>query len=204
MKKETINNVVGTNALYGRARRIEFVERATYIIVGIISVILVFVIVGKKNNLDEKNVNFSYLRQYMETRGYSCEMIYRNGGTCTSYSEAVSSSFMRFDDGFQFVTKGEGYFLDITYSDSRGDYIKLKTTPYALQGYVNKEYKCVYKDDIFNEVDYCEEANGTKLDSGTYLGVVNKAMFDLRNMMANSGYSKDKLIKNHEWKKISG
>ena len=205
MKKESVNNLVGTNVLYGRARRIEFVERAAFIIVGIISVILVFVIVGKKNNTSEVNVNFSYLREYIEARGYICEVIYRSGGSCTAVSKAVTSSFIRYDDGFQFITKSDGYFLEITYMASKGDYIKLKTTPYALQGYVNKEYTCSYKDNILNEVEECKDKDGEKLDSATYIGVVNKAMYDLYNIIDNSGYRKDKLLDKHEWvKKISG
>ncbi len=201
MRKEKVTNLVGTNALYGRARRIEFVERATYIIVGIISVILVFIIVGKKSTYEESNVNFSYLREYLEARGYVCEVIYRSGGSCTSNSKAVTSSFIRYDDGFQFITKSDGYFLDITYMESKGDYIKLKTTPRALQGYVNNEYTCTFKDNILNEVEECKDKDGKELDSATYIGVINKAMYDLYNIVDNSGYSKDKLIQNHEWVK---
>lgn len=191
----------GSNAFYGRARRIEFVERATYIIVGIISVILVFVVVGKKTVYQESNVNFSYLREYLEARGYICEVIYRSGGSCTSNSKAVTSSFIRYDEGFQFITKSDGYFLEITYMESKGDYIKLKTTSHALQGYVNKEYTCTFKDNILNELDECKDKDGGKLDSATYIGVINKAMYDLYNIVENSGYSRDKLLKNHEWVK---
>ena len=201
MKKESVNNLVGTKALYGRARRIEFIERATYIILGIISVIIVFVVVGKKSVNKETNVNFSDLRLYLEARGYTCELLYRPGGTCTSFSSAVNSSFIRYDDGFQFISKSDGYFLEITNLDSKGDYIKLKTTPYALQGYVNNEYNCIFKNSVLDELDYCEDSLGNKLDSETYIGVVEKAMYDVNNMILNSGYSKDKLIKSHEWVK---
>ena len=201
MKKEKVTNLVGTNALYGRARRIEFVERATYIIVGIIAVIVVFIVVGKKNSYNETNVNFSYLREYLEARGYICEVIYRSGGSCTSVSKAVTSSFIRYDDGFQFITKSNGYFLEITYMDSKGDYIKLKTTSYALQGYVNRDFTCTYKENIFNEIESCKDQDGQVLDSDTYIGVVNKALYDLRNIVDNSGYSKDKLVEKHEWVK---
>lgn len=202
MNKESVNNIVGTNALYGRARRIEFVERATYIIVGIISVILVFVIVGKKSSYNETNINFAYLRDHLEARGYFCEMLYKNGGVCTANSNGgVTSSFIRYDDGFQFVQKSDGYFLDITYTVSKGDYIKLRTTAYALQGYLNNNYTCYYKSEPLEGVDYCEDSKGVKLDSAAYLGVVDKALHDLNAAVDASGYSKDKLLKEHEWKK---
>ena len=202
MKRESVNNLVGTNALYGRARRIEFVERATYLVVGIISVILVFVIVGKTSSYNETNINFSYLREYLEARGFSCELIYKNGGVCTSNNpNGTSASFIRYDDGFQLIQKSDGYFLEISYTESKGDYIKLKTTAYALQGYLNNNYTCYYKSEPLDGVDYCEDSKGVKLDSNAYLGIIDKALYDLNNAINNSGYSKDKLLKNHEWKK---
>jgi len=199
MKKESVNNIVGTNVMYGRARRIEFVERVTYVVIAIIAVILVFVIVGKNSSYNDKNVNFNLLRTYLEDRGFRCEMLYRPGGTCSLTSEVGLTTFTRYESGFEYIVKSEGYFLNIRYSTDKGDYITFKTTAYALAGYRNKTYTCYYKDDILSELDYCETDDKTRLDSNAYNGIVEKAMYDLSNMIDNSGYRRDRLIEDHEW-----
>ena len=201
MKKESVSNIVGTNVMYGRARRIEFVERVTYVVVAIIAVILVFVIVGKNSSYNDRNVNFNLLREYLEDRGFRCEMLYRPGGACSLNSEAGLTTFTRYESGFQYIIKTEGYFLDIRYSTDKGDYMTFKTTAYALAGYRNQDYKCYFKDNILGEFDYCENDEKVKLDSNAYIGVVEKAMYDLSNMVDNSGYQRDKLLEEHQWVK---
>ncbi len=201
MKKESVNNIVGTNVMYGRARRLEFVERVTYIFIAVIAVILVFVIVGKNSSYNDQNVNFNLLRQYLENRGYRCELLYKPGGACSLTSEVGIFSFTRYESGFEYMINSEGYFLDIRHSTDKGDYITLKTTAYALAGYRNQSYTCYFKDNIFGEFDRCETDDKTKLDSNVYNGVVEKAMYDLNNMMDHSGYRKDILVNEHKWVK---
>ncbi len=202
MKKDSVNNIVGTNVLYGRARRIDFIEKATYIVIAIISIVLVFVIVGKESSTSrEYNVRFSVLREYMEARGFGCELVYQNGGACTSRSAAGLTSFIRYDDGFEYIVKSDGFFFNITYTLSKGRSMNLKTTAYALEGYRNMKYTCHYKDSVIGELDYCADDKDNKLDSPAYLGVVEKAMYDLNNILSNSGYKKDRLIEDCVWEK---
>jgi hypothetical protein len=137
----------------------------------------------------------------MEARGFGCEMVYKNGGACTSRSEAGLTSFIRYDDGFEYIVKSDGFLLDLIYSKSKGDTIKLTTTAYALEGYRNMKYTCHYKDSIIGEFDYCVDEKENRLDSPAYIGLVKKAMYDLDNILSNSGYKKDKLIENNEWVK---
>ncbi len=201
MNKESVSNKLGQNILFGRARRIEFVEKTAYIIIAIISVILVFVIVGRNSTINDKNVNFAYLRKYLEDRGFSCELIYQPGGTCSRTKEAGQTSFVRQEDGLEYYEKTDGYLLTIMFTKSKGNYMTLKTTAYALSGYRNKTYTCYYKDNVFGEFDYCEDSAKQRLDSKTYNGIVEKAMYDLNNIMIASGYRKDKMLESYEWEK---
>lgn len=202
MKKDTsLTNVINNNVLYGRARRLEFIEKTAYIIIAIISVILVFVIVGKNSSVTNENVNFRLLQRYLENRGFGCEMIYQPGGACSRTSEAGQTTFVRQDDGFEYYDKSDGYLLTIMFTRSKGNYMTLRTTAYALAGYRNMSYTCYYKDNVLGEFDFCEDQNKNKLDSNTYKGIVEGAMYDLNNIIVNSGYRKDKMLESYEWVK---
>ncbi len=189
-------------ALYGRARRIELAEKIAYVIVGIVAVVLVFVIVNTHKEHVDKNVNFSLLRTYMEERGFHCEMIQMSGGSCSKKSTNNEYNFIRLDSGFEYLVKSSGYLLDIRWStDSKGDFITLKTTSDALNGYRNNTYTCTYKENILKEVDKCIDSDDKELDSQTYISVINKSMYELNGFISNSGYNKEALLKDHEWLK---
>jgi hypothetical protein len=100
------------------------------------------------------------------------------------------------------LVKSSGYLLDIRWStDSKGDFITLKTTSDALNGYRNNTYTCTYKENILKEVDKCIDSDDKELDSQTYISVINKSMYELNGFISSSGYNKEALLKDHEWLK---
>ena len=196
--KKNMDNV--QTALYGRARRIELAEKIAYVVVGIVAIALVFIIVNTHKDYVDRNVKFSLLREYLEERGFQCEMLYMNGGSCSRKSENNEYSFIRLDSGFEYIVKSAGYLVDIRWAqDEKGDFITLKTTSSALSGYKNNFYNCSYKDSIINEVDKCLDNNNKELDSNTYISIINQAMYDLNGYISNSGYHKKALIEDHQW-----
>ena len=189
-------------ALFGRARRIELAEKIAYLIVGIVAISLVFFIVNTHRDHTEKNVNFSVLREYMEGRGFHCEMLQMSGGSCQKKNDNNEYNFTRLETGFEYVVKSSGYLLDIRWAaDGKGDYITFKTTASALNGYRNNNYSCTYKDNIMNEIDKCIDENKNELDLQSYISVINKSMYDLNAFISNSGYDKEHLLEAHEWVK---
>lgn len=189
-------------SLYGRARRIELAEKIAYVIVGIVAVALVFIIVGSHKEHVDKNVNFSLLREYLEGRGFRCEMLQINGGSCSKKSASNEYSFVRLEDGFEYIVKSSGYLLDIRWAtDDKGSFITMKTTSSALNGYRNNLYTCSYKKTILDEVDKCIDETEKELDSQTYISVINSSIYDLNTYILNSGYRKDSLLEDHEWVK---
>ena len=200
MDKEKSNKItLDRTALYGRARRIELVEKIAYIVIAIISVILVFVIVRKRSTYNDENVDFNLLRKYLEVRGYNCYLVYQPGGACTFVNEKSKLQFIHQEDGFEYYEQTSGYTLSIVLTEEKGDYITLRTTSEALPGYRNKTYTCTYKKYILDDLESCEDKDGNVLDSNAYKGIVEKGMYDVNNMILNSGYRRESLLKNHEW-----
>ena len=62
--------------IYGRAQRIEFFQKVIYFVIAVFAIAIVFIILSNRKESVDDNVNFSYLREYMEANGYSCEMIH--------------------------------------------------------------------------------------------------------------------------------
>lgn len=192
-------NSTKVSNLYGRARRIEFAEKVAYVVVGIIAVILVVVIISnQKENVDD-NVNFAYLRRYMESRGFTCEMIHRVGGQCILRNETSTYSFIRYDDGFEYIIATKSYTFDAKHKLSEPEKLTLKTTSEAFAGYRNKSYTCTYKGSIIGELDKCIDENDKELDLNSYKGVVEKAMSELKDIIDSSGYDKKAIISDYQW-----
>lgn len=194
------NNFKVSN-LYGRARRIELVEKIVYIIVGIVAIALVIFLVSNQSTSQEGNVNFAFLREYMENRGYSCNRIHVSGGKCVLVSGDSTYTFVRRDNGFEYIVLTNSYVLNIKHYLNEEDSIIFATYSDAFQGYRNKTYTCTYKDSVIGEFDKCVDSVGAVLDLGSYNGVVKKAMNDLNNIIESSGYDKEQLINNYIWKK---
>lgn len=184
---------------YGRARRIALAEKIIYTSVAIFTVILVIFLIGKTVTPEDKNVNFAFLRDYWENKGFGCSAIQRDGGTCSYKTEGTDYLFVRLDSGFKYTVKTSGYVINIVFS-SEAESITLETTSNSLAGYKNKVYLCSF-DSIVGEVKECVDSKENKLDAKSYIGAVNKAMFDLNKMIEASGYSSSSLLKDHKWEK---
>ena len=186
--------------IYGRAQRIEFFQKVIYFVIAVFAIAIVFIILSNRKESVDDNVNFSYLREYMEANGYSCEMIHQNGGTCTLKSDASTSMFIRQNNGFEFIITSETYNLDIKHIPD-DDKITFNTTAKALAGYKSTDYTCTTKGTILDELDKCVDKDNNELTSNAYISVVEMAIKDLNNFVDSSGYRKDVLLENYEWVK---
>lgn len=187
--------------LYGRARRIEFAERIAYIVVGIIAIILVIFLVSKQQANVDRNVNFTYLREYMEAKGFNCEMLQKSGGQCTLNNEVSLYNFIRYENGFEYIVKTKSYALSIKHVLTEEDKITFRTSSEAFSGYKNKKYVCSYKDNVIKELSSCFSEDGEELDVASYVGVIKQAMSDLNNIIDSSGYDKNELMEAYQWRK---
>lgn len=204
-------NVNKVSNLYGRARRIAFVEKVVYWLVGIIAIVLiVFVILNRQEKVDG-NVNFAYLRTYLEEKGYRCDMLHRVGGQCIKsgkyetddLSFSYTHTFIRYEDGFEYINNSRGYILDIRHKSNNESRISFRTTDNAFTGYKNQTYSCTYKDNVINELGECSSSNGNVLDVASYISVIEQSIEELNRMIDSSGYKKDKLLNDFVWEKDS-
>lgn len=190
------NNV---SAFYGRARRIEFVERMAYVTVAVVAVVLVILLVSSQSSNADRNMNFAYLRQYMESRGFECSSVHISGGQCTLSNEYSTHNFVRFEDGFEYIAKTDSYLLNIRHRLSEENSITFKTTSEAFIGYKNQEYTCEFVGNVINQLGECKTDLGEKLDINSYIGVIEQAMKDVNLIIDNSGYYKSELLENYKW-----
>ncbi len=184
---------------YGRARRLALAEKIIYTSVAIFTVILVIFLISKTVSPEDKNINFAFLRDYWENKGFGCSTIQRDGGTCSYKTEGTDYLFVRLDDGFKYTIRTNGYIIDIVFT-SEEESITFKTNANSLAGYRDKTYLCSF-DSIVGEVKECLDSNEKKLDANSYIGAINKAMFDLNKMVEASGYSSSSLLRDHKWEK---
>ena len=194
-------NSTKVSNLYGRARRIEFVEKIVYTVVGIIAIILVITLVSRQVENTDDNVNYAYLKRYMEAKGYSCELLHRAGGQCVLRNDTSMYSFIRFEDGFEYVINTQAYILSIRHKLSEENRIELRTTSEAISGYRNKNYKCSYDENVLGELGTCIDQDENELNLNSYIGLIKQAIIELNRMVDVSGYDKDKLLNNYVWEK---
>lgn len=187
------------SVFYGRARRIELAEKIAYIVVGIVAVVLVIFLVFKQTSNTNKNIDFSYLRDYFLQRGYSCEMIHQSGGQCTLTKENIMYKFIRYDNGFEYFEKTDSYLLNIKHVLDEENKIVFKTTSEAFVGFKNEEYTCEYKVNVINELGTCRNNKNETLNQNSYLGVIEKAMNELNNIIDSSGYYKVNILEDYQW-----
>lgn len=189
------------SVFYGRARRIEIVEKIAYITVGFIAILLVFSLVFKQERNVDYNVNFAYLRNYLEGRGFQCEMIHLSGGQCYISGDYSTRTFVRYEDGFEYFVKTESYLLDIRHTLKEENLIRFKTTSEAFVGYKNKEYTCEYVSNVIKELKQCKTEDGEVLDLDSYIGLIEHSIIDINNIIDSSGYYKSELLENYKWVK---
>ncbi len=194
-------NVGKVSNLYGRARRIAFFKKIAYIVAGILLLFLLVSFISRHTEKVDDNVNFAYLRTYLESKGFKCEMIHRVGGQCVNSNEKNSYSFIRYDDGFEYIINAQGYLLDIRHKADDDKKITFKTTSDAFNGYKNKYYVCSYQDSVIGKLDTCIDEEENVLDLPSYIGVIEQAINDLNLIIDSSGYKKDTLLNDCVWEK---
>lgn len=193
------NNKVSN--LYGRARRIAFLEKVIYCAVGIVALILVVLVLANRPEKTDQNVNFAYLRTYLEDRGYVCEVLHRVNGQCKKVGKVSDYTFIRYDDGFEYIVNSKGYILDIRHKSNDESRISFRTTNDAFAGYKNQTYSCQFKNNVLSELGECSTSAGDKLDMNSYIGVIEQSIYEVNNMIDSSGYKKDKLVNDFVWEK---
>ena len=186
---------------YGRARRIAIAKVVGGTVAVILLLVLVFSIIFREREISEKNVNYSYLSTYFVNNGYTCEALYNDGGKCYIVNDNSRYMFYRYDDGFRYTIKTEGYSLDIMHRLSEEDIIEFKTTSKAFVGVTNQTFRCVYDNNVLDSIESCSSTEKVKLEVKSYLSVIKMAQADLNNAIEASGYSKDDLLINYEWNK---
>ncbi len=190
-----------TIRFYGRARRIAFVEKIVYFVIGVIAITVVILIISLQRDPVDDNVNFDYLRKALENSGYNCEMIHKSGGQCVLKSDNSTSNFIRYNNGFEFIERTNGFVLLFKHVSSSEDEITFKTSASAIAGYKNNNYVCHTKDNILGEFEKCVDMEENELDSNSYISIIQLALKDLNNFIDASGYDKDILISEYKWTK---
>jgi len=194
-------NVIKVSNFYGRARRIAFLKKIIYIVVGVFLLFLIIFLVTRRTEKVDDNVNFAYLRTYLESKGFHCEMIHRVGGQCVNSNEKNYYSFIRYEDGFEYIINAQGYLLDIRHKASDDKRITFKTTSDAFSGYKNRNYTCSYEGSVIGQLGTCVDEEENVLDVNSYIGVIEQAISDLNNIIDSSGYKKDSLLNDNLWEK---
>ena len=195
------NNSNKFSVFYGRARRLELYEKIAYILVGVVAVVLVFIIVTKQSDNSDKNVNYSYLKQYFYDRGFSCDLVHKSGGKCRKDTPSVSYVFTRYDDGFEYFISTESYSLLISHTLQKENTIVFTTTSEAFTGYKNNEYKCELGKNVLEPVKDCKTKEGQVLNLNSYLGIIEQAQNEVNNVITSSGYYKSSLLEEYQWQK---
>lgn len=187
--------------MYGRARRLQVLKIALLVIGIIVTIIVSFTFFMKIFNKKDDNFEFSYLRNYLTSKGYSCELLKYDGSMCKYKSDVTYNSFIRYNTGFEYLIKTDNYTLVLHHVDGV-DKFTFRTTVDALPGYRGKEYECTYKDSLIGEFNECKDINDESiLDLNAYIGSIENSMKDLSLILKSSGYNVDKLMKDYVWTK---
>lgn len=187
--------------MYGRKRRISFAISVVVVLVCIITGYLVISKVLEDAIVVDNNQNYAFLKHYFKSKGYTCEIIERNGGRCYIETDTRYMGFSRYEDGFLYVVRTPGYVLDIRHQRSVGKEITFRTTNEALQGYENMSYICTTKGSVIDDLIECKTEKGILLDLNTYIGVIEAAIKETRNAINASGYEVEVLLNEYIWEK---
>jgi len=190
----------GEKLFFGRARRIELAKKVAFIVGAIIVIAVIISFLSTKITFFDKDVEFGQLISYMESKGYACRRIQKSGGSCViKNADGTSYSFVRYDEGFNYTIKAPTYDLEIKHFVDITDHIYFRTTAGALTGYKDKYYECSATKGIVGELKECKTPSGEVLDSDVYIGVVEKALYDLDGILKASGYEYDAILNDYSW-----
>ncbi len=184
---------------YGRARRIELAKK----IIGIVLIVLVLVIfiyfISTRVKIFDRDVEYSYLINYFEKKGYNCQMIHKSGGTCVFVSDDTKYTFVRYDEGFTYVMRNDSYNLEFKHYIDSPDSIIFKTGDTGFAEVRNKYYYCTTDNSVIGNLKECVTSDGEKLELDAYIGVVEKGIYELNGILNASHYDVDSIINDYSW-----
>ena len=187
--------------MYGRKRRISFAISVGVVLICILTGYLVISKILEKTVFIDVNQNYEFLKYHFRAKGYTCEILERNGGRCYLETDTRYMGFSRYEDGFLYVVRAPGYALDIRHQESLGVGIVFKTTKEALQGYENMSYTCTTTGTVIDELVECKTDKGVVLTLNSYIGVIESAMKEIKDALNASGYDVDVLFNEYIWEK---
>lgn len=188
--------------LYGRARRLELIKKIT--IVAVIIIVLglgIFFFSKKIVKTKVDNNKYSSLISYLENNGYRCDSLDKGGGYCSYSKKDFDYLFVRNSDGFKYSYRGSKYSLEIVHGKDLGDSIVFRTTRDALDKYKSMYYTCTTDNSVIGSLKECVTSDDRVLDLDVYIGVVEKEIYTLNNILKASNMNIDKLINDYEWEK---
>lgn len=194
------------SVFYGRARRIELLDKILLVAISVLVIVLVGFLVFKQSSGKIPNVNFSYMKRYFYDRGYTCDLIQKSGGKCRKDNENITYVFTRNDDGFGYLVRTSSFVLTMNHSLKAKSYITFKTSSDAFSGYRNKEYVCELKRDrnnkemtVLDEIGDCVTEDKEVLNLNSYIGVIESAQREVERIIKASGYNRTELLENYRW-----
>ena len=187
--------------MYGRAKRLNLIKNIVVIIASLVGIFFIGKMVVSFLTVDDDNIEFSYMKKYLNGKGFICESLKTSGGTCKNRTDGVYEMFVRYDKGFDYVYNNDSYVIELYHVDGEEKFT-FSTGDTAFSGYRNLRYTCTYKDTIINELDKCILENGDEeLDNEAYIGFINRTMYEVRKIIVSSKYNVDDLIERYEWNK---
>lgn len=188
--------------LYGRARRIALVRNIAVIVGCLVAIVLLLKFIFAGTNTQVVVSEFDKLKDYFLTRGFTCEMLTLEGSKCVSSNDLGKTTFYKYENGFEYVSKTDSYTLYITHRLDKEDRVEFVTTSEAFSGYKNQKFVCTYDKNVLDKITECEAVSeDIKLDVKSYLGVIEHAQLDITTAVTSSGFSLDNLLINYEWSK---
>lgn len=192
----------GSINLYGRARRIALIRNIAIIVGCLVALVVLIRFIFAGSNTEVVVSEFDKLRTYFVNRGYTCEMLNTNGSKCNSNFENVKTTFYKYDNGFEYVSKTNSYSLYIVHRLDKEDKLEFVTFADAFAGYRNQKFTCTFEKTVVSKVVECvSEKDNIKLDVKSYLGVIEQAQDEIINAVESSGFSLDHLLINYDWNK---
>ena len=188
--------------MFGRAKRLNLLKMVGIVIIGIFGVFFLGRIVVNLLMPKDDNIEYAYLKKYLVGKGFKCESLKTSGGTCKNRTDGVYELFVRYDNGFDYVYNNDKYSIELYHAGKKEKFI-FTTGDGAFNGYKNLRYTCSYKESIIYELDKCilDKDNNVVLDNKAYIGIINKTMYEVRKIIAASGYNVDDLLDKYEWNK---
>ena len=138
---------------------------------------------------------------YLELNGYRCQAFEKDGGSCSNKKGDTEYLFVRPSDGFKYSIRNDNYNLVISHGEEIGDSIIFRTTSNALTNYKSLYYTCTTDNSVIGELKECVTQDGRVLDSDVYLGVIEKSIYELNNILKASNFNIDSIINDYKWEK---